>query len=231
MATVPKLRRATRRHAPGLRVEQDLWAGGTEIVVGIDEVGRGSWAGPLTVAAAIVPQDRRIYKIRDSKMLTEAERESMFDRITGWVVDSAVGHASNVECDELGMAAAQRLAASRAIERLKVTPDAYLVDGNWDFIGRPGVRLLVKGDRTSLSIAAASMIAKVTRDRLMRQLAPQYPPFSFESNKGYPCPTHRAALAGWGPSAIHRRSWVCMDSIAWGINRYHRYEQLSLNLD
>lgn len=231
MATVPKLREATRRHAPGLRAEQSLWTAGAETVVGIDEVGRGSWAGPLTVAAAVVPRDRRIYKIRDSKMLTESERESMFDRISDWVLDSAVGHASNVECDELGMAAAQRLAASRAIARLSVSPDAYLVDGNWDFIARPGVRLLVKGDRTSLSIAAASMVAKVTRDRLMRQLAPQYPAFNFESNKGYPCPTHRAALAGWGPSAIHRRSWVFMDSIAWGLNRYHRYEQLSLNLD
>lgn len=231
MTTVPKLRRAARRHAPGLRVEQQLWDAGADVVVGIDEVGRGSWAGPLTVAAAVVPRDRRIYKVRDSKLLTEEEREAMFDRISGWVADSAVGHASNVECDELGMADAQRLAAARAIDKLAVTADAYLVDGNWDFIGRPGVRLLVKGDRSSLSIAAASMIAKVTRDRLMRQLAPQYEAFNFESNKGYPCPTHRAALSGWGPSAIHRRSWVFMDSIPWGLNRYHRYEQLSLDLD
>ncbi|MDH3247994.1 MAG: ribonuclease HII, partial [Acidimicrobiia bacterium] len=121
--------------------------------------------------------------------------------------------------------------ADRAIRRLDVTPDAILVDGNWDFVGRPGVRLMVRGDRTSLSIATASIVAKVTRDRIMRQLAPQYPGYNFESNKGYPCPTHRAAIAGWGPSSIHRRSWVFMDSMPWGIPRHQRVEQLTLDLD
>lgn len=198
-------------------------------MVGVDEVGRGSWAGPLTVAAAIIPRDRRVYKIRDSKLLTEPEREALFERVVDWVDVAAVGHASNAECDELGMADAQRLAADRAIERLGVSPDAILVDGNWDFVGRPGVRLLVKGDRSSLSIATASIVAKVTRDRIMRRLAPQYPGYNFESNKGYPCPIHRAAIAGWGPSAIHRRSWVFMDAIPWGIPRYTRLEQLTLD--
>jgi ribonuclease HII len=231
MTTVPKLRSANRRHAPGLRVERDLWAGGAEVVVGVDEVGRGSWAGPLTVAAAVVPRDRRVYKIRDSKLLTEPEREALFARVVGWVDQYAVGHASNAECDALGMAEAQRLAASRALRRLDVTPDAILVDGNWDFVGRPGVKLLVKGDRSSLSIATASIVAKVTRDRIMRELAPHYPGYNFASNKGYPCPTHRAAIAGWGPSAVHRRSWVFMDSIAWGIPRHQRVEQLTLDFD
>jgi ribonuclease HII len=230
MSTVPKLRNANRRHAPGLVVERDLWERGAQVVVGVDEVGRGSWAGPLTVAAAIVPQHRRVYKIRDSKLLTEPEREALFGRVVDWVEDWAVGHASNAECDELGMADAQRLAADRAIRRLAVTPDAILVDGNWDFVGRRGVRLLVKGDRSSLSIATASIVAKVTRDRIMRRLAPQYPGYNFESNKGYPCPTHRAAIAGWGPSAIHRRSWVFMDSIPWGIPRHERFDQLTLDL-
>lgn len=230
MSTVPKLRSSNRRHSPGLGVERELWQRGARVVVGVDEVGRGSWAGPLTVGAAVVPQDRRVYKIRDSKMLTEFEREALFDRVVDWVEDWAVGHASNIECDELGMAAAQRLAADRAVRRLAVTPDAILVDGNWDFVGRPGVRLLVKGDRSSLSIATASIVAKVTRDRIMRRLAPQYPGYNFESNKGYPCPTHRAAIAGWGPSAIHRRSWVFMDSMPWGIPRHQRIEQLTLDL-
>ena len=230
MSTVPKLRNANRRHAPGLGVERDLWQRGAQVVVGVDEVGRGSWAGPLTVAAAVVPQHRRVYKIRDSKLLTEPEREALFGRVVDWVDGWAVGHASNAECDELGMADAQRLAADRAIRRLAVTPDAILVDGNWDFVGRPGVRLLVKGDRSSLSIATASIVAKVTRDRIMRRLAPQYPGYNFESNKGYPCPTHRAAIAGWGPSAIHRRSWVFMDSIPWGIPRHARFDQLTLDL-
>jgi len=231
MSTVPKLRGANRRHAPGLAVERDLWERGAGVVVGVDEVGRGSWAGPLTVAAAVVPRDRRVYKIRDSKMLTEFEREALFGRVIDWVDRWAIGHASNAECDELGMAEAQRLAADRAIRRLDVTPDAILVDGNWDFVGRPGVRLMVRGDRTSLSIATASIVAKVTRDRIMRQLAPQYPGYNFESNKGYPCPTHRAAIAGWGPSSIHRRSWVFMDSMPWGIPRHQRVEQLTLDLD
>lgn len=230
MSTVPKLRSANRRRAPGLGVERDLWQRGARVVVGIDEVGRGSWAGPLTVAAAVVPQDRRVYKIRDSKMLTEPEREALFDRVIDWVDRCAVGHASNAECDELGMAGAQRLAADRAIRRLDVTPDAILVDGNWDFVGRPGVRLLVKGDQTSLSIATASIVAKVSRDRIMRRLAPEYPGYNFESNKGYPCPIHRAAIAGWGPSSIHRRSWVFMDSIPWGIPRHQRLDQLTLDL-
>ncbi|MGD2061762.1 MAG: ribonuclease HII [Acidimicrobiia bacterium] len=229
MPTVPKVRTANRRHAPGLGVERELWGSGHEVVVGIDEVGRGSWAGPLTVAAAVVPQDRRVYKIRDSKMLTESEREAIFDRVVDWVDRWGIGHASNAECDELGMAAAQRLAADRALQRLDVVPDAILVDGNWDFVGRPGVRLLVKGDRTSLSIATASIVAKVTRDRIMRRLAPHYPGYNFESNKGYPCPTHRAAIAAWGPSAIHRRSWVFMESMPWGIPRHRRVEQLTLD--
>ena len=230
MSTVPKLRGANRRHAPGLAAERDLWERGAGVVVGVDEVGRGSWAGPLTVAAAVVPRDRRVYKIRDSKMLTEFEREALFGRVIDWVDRWAIGHASNAECDELGMAEAQRLAADRAIRRLDVTPDAILVDGNWDFVRRPGVRLMVRGDRTSLSIATASIVAKVTRDRIMRQLAPQYPGYNFESNKGYPCPTHRAAIAGWGPSSIHRRSWVFMDSMPWGIPRHRRVEQLTLDL-
>lgn len=229
MAAVPRLRTATRRHPPGLRVERELWQSGVDVVVGIDEVGRGSWAGPLTVAATVVPKDRRVYKIRDSKMLTESEREALFDRVMEWVDGVGVGHASSLECDELGMADAQRLAAARALSRFGVDPDAILVDGNWDFVRRPGVRLLVAGDRSSLSIATASIVAKVTRDRIMRRLAPNYPGFNFESNKGYPCPVHRAAIAGWGPTAIHRRSWVFMDSLAWGIPRYQRLEQLTLD--
>ena len=135
MTTVPRLREATRRHPPGLAVERDLWGRGRDHVVGLDEVGRGAWAGPITIGAAIVPKDRRIYKVRDSKLLTEFEREAIFPRIAGWVQHWSVGHASESECDELGMADAQRLAARRAIERLPVTPDAFLVDGNWDCRG------------------------------------------------------------------------------------------------
>lgn len=214
--TAPQLRPALRRRSPSLAVERDLWSAGHEVVVGVDEVGRGSWAGPLSVGAAVLPRDRRVYKVRDSKLLTEAEREGLFDRIAEWCVTWAVGHASQEECDALGMSAAQKLAAARAIEGLGVEPDQVLIDGNWDFVGGGRrTRKLVKGDATCLSIAAASILAKVTRDRIMRAEAAHFPGYDFEFNKGYPCPRHRAALQWLGPSAIHRRSWVFMDHLSW----------------
>lgn len=226
--TVPKLRRAIQRKSPGLNFERSLWEQGSDVVVGVDEVGRGAWAGPLTVGAVVVPADRRVYKIRDSKMLTEPEREAIFERVSEWARAWGVGHASPQECDELGMSDAQRLAARRAIEGLGLTPDAVLVDGNWDFVG--GAQRIVGGDRTSLSIAAASILAKVSRDRLMRSLAPEFPFYNFEGNKGYPCPAHKAGLQAWGPSAVHRKSWVFMDHLVWnGLERYRRPgEQLTL---
>ncbi|HET9258971.1 MAG TPA: ribonuclease HII [Acidimicrobiia bacterium] len=228
VGSVPRLRPSLKRQSPGLSVERALWGADTRVVVGVDEVGRGAWAGPISVGAAVVPRDRRVYKIRDSKMLTEEERESMFERIAGWCDAWAVGHATHIECDELGMSAAQRLAARRALESLGVGFDHVLVDGNWDFVG--GATRIVRGDRTSLSIAAASILAKVTRDRMMRDIADQYPGYNFEANKGYPCPTHKANLQAMGPSAIHRRSWVFMDHLVWnGLQRYERPEpQLEL---
>ena len=228
IGTAPKLRPSLKRQSPGLKVEQELWTSDSTIVVGVDEVGRGAWAGPITVGAAVVPRDKRVYKVRDSKMLTEEEREALFDRIADWCDAWSVGHADFDECDELGMSDAQRLAARRAISGLGVEADHVIVDGNWDFVG--GARRIVRGDRTSLSIAAASILAKVTRDRMMRELADQYPGYNFEGNKGYPCPTHKAALQAWGPSSIHRRSWVFMDHLMWnGLERYQRPDpQLAL---
>lgn len=219
--TAPKLRPSLKRKSPGLLVERGLRQSGLEVIVGMDEVGRGSWAGPLTVGAAIVPLDRRVYKIRDSKLLTEEEREALYERIGAWCEAWSVGHASPEECDRLGMSDAQRLAAQRALEGLGVVPDHVLLDGKWDFVG--GATRIVRGDRTSLSIAAASILAKVTRDRLMRDWANHHPGYNFEANKGYPCPVHKAALQAWGPTAIHRRSWVFMDHLIWnGLERYHR---------
>ena len=214
-ATVPKLRKALKAKSPGLRVEHELWESGHRVVVGVDEVGRGSWAGPLTIGAVVVPKDRRIYKLRDSKQLTEAEREALFDRIIDWCEASSVGHVSAHECDRLGMSAAQKLAARRAIDGLDLTPDAVILDGKWDFVGHPVTRRLIRGDATCLSVAAASILAKVTRDRIMRAQADQFPGFNFEHNKGYPCPVHKTALQGYGPTSIHRRSWVFMDSLVW----------------
>lgn len=221
--TAPPLRKALKRRAPGLSVERGLWADGHEIVVGVDEVGRGAWAGPLTIGAVVVPKDRRVNKIRDSKVLTEPEREALFDRVADWCSHWAMGHASAQECDELGMSDAQRLAARRAIEGLGVRPDRVLIDGKWDFVGGGITQMIVKGDATCLSISAASILAKVTRDRLMRAEDEQFPAYDFAWNKGYPCPRHQQALRGVGPSAIHRRSWSWMDDIPWtGARRYVR---------
>ncbi len=222
-ATVPRLRRALRAKAPGLGVERALWDAGHDVVVGVDEVGRGAWAGPISVGAAVLPRDRRVYKVRDSKMLTEPEREALFERIAGWCVAWSVGHASHDECDELGMAEAQRRAGARALAGLGLEPDYVLIDGNWDFVGVGRTRKIIGGDATSLSISAASVLAKVTRDRLMRAEAEHYPGYAFDANKGYPGPRHKAALQAWGPTTIHRRSWAFMDSLPWtGIARFVR---------
>lgn len=209
------MRKALRKRPPGLTEERGFWESGAEVVVGIDEVGRGAWAGPLTLAAAVVPKDRRLNKVRDSKMLTEPEREAMFDRVVEWVEAFGIGHASPAECDRLGMSAAQRLAARRAIDSLGLPVDAVILDGKWDFVGHPNTRKLVKADAKCLSVAAASIIAKVTRDRMMREDAEAFPAFDFDANKGYPCPRHQMALQAYGPTSIHRRSWAFMDNMAW----------------
>jgi ribonuclease HII len=218
--------------APTRKIEQELWAAGYDTIVGIDEVGRGAWAGPLMVGAAILPREKRVLGVRDSKVLAEKERERLFDRIGSWCTTWAVGAASQEECDELGMAAAQRLACQRAINGLSVKPDIAVVDGTWDFVSPcvAKVEKRVKADRHCLSVAAASILAKVVRDREMRAHAEHYPAWSFDTNKGYPCALHKAALQGYGPSAIHRRTWVFMDHyVPWsGTPRVIRPEQPTL---
>ena len=221
-----------RGRAPTRKIEQELWAEGVESIVGIDEVGRGAWAGPLMVGAAVLPPDKRVLGVRDSKLLTEADRERLFDRIAEWCVSWSVGSVSQEECDELGMADAQRLACRRAVEGLAVEPDVAVSDGKWDFVTPTVARveMRVKADRNCLSVAAASVLAKVVRDREMRRYADSFPHWSFDTNKGYPCPTHKAALQGYGPSAIHRRTWIFMDNyVPWpGCPRTYRPEQPTL---
>jgi ribonuclease HII len=213
--TAPKLRKALKKSSPSLAEERLLWEAGDDVVVGVDEVGRGAWAGPLAVGAAVLPQDRRVNKVRDSKLLTEVEREALYDRIGEWCRAWAVGFASVEECNELGMAEAQRLAARRAIDGLGLAPDRVLIDGNWDFVGGGRTKKLVKGDRRVLSIAAASILAKVTRDRVMRAESESFPGYDFDLNKGYPCPRHKTALRAYGPTSIHRTQWVFMDHLPW----------------
>jgi ribonuclease HII len=211
---------------PTLRVERRYWDAGDEIVCGIDEVGRGSWAGPVTVAA-VVPADRHLTGVRDSKMLLPAERERCAVRVRGWARAIGVGHASHHECDELGMTAALRIAGNRALDVLAeqgFVPDRIILDGNHDYF-RLGARVktIIKGDVSVLSIAAASVVAKVTRDAIMAAEAEHFPAYGFESNRGYPAPVHKCALAAYGPSAIHRRSWIFMENLPWsGIHRDER---------
>ena len=251
-----RLRSTLKGKAPGLHLERKLWEDDSAAVAGIDEVGRGSWAGPLTVAAVVANPGKRIYKVRDSKKLTPLERNALHDRILEWALAVSVGHATVGECTALGMAEAQRLAAFRAIDGLGLAVDHALVDGPWNFLagkpyvgnarsisteetarqqpppGKPytgnaldttrpiPVTTVKGGDARSLSIAAASVVAKVTRDRIMIAAGDLYPGYWFATNKGYPCPRHIAALAAWGPSAIHRRGWVFMDELRWsGIPR------------
>lgn len=188
-------------------------------MVGVDEVGRGAWAGPVTVAALVVPMGRRIYRVRDSKLLSREQREKLHDRVLDWAPAVGVGHASHEECDALGMTAALRLAGRRALgelARLGYEPDRILLDGRHDYLGLGDrVETVVDGDRVSLSIAAASIVAKVTRDRLMVAEADHFPAYGFETNVGYPSPVHQAALAAYGPTAIHRRSWIYMEGLPW----------------
>lgn len=194
---------------PGIRHEQPHWDAGA-VVAGVDEVGRGAWAGPVTYAAVVLPSDRRMYKLRDSKVLDAQRRQELHDRLWDFALAIGIGHASNDEIDALGMSDAIRLAARRAVDGLEVRPDVVLLDGNWDFLGGYGTHneRIVHGDAHSASIAAASIVAKVTRDTMMAEHDPDHPVYGFASNKGYPAPDHLAALDAHGPCELHRRSWA-----------------------
>jgi ribonuclease HII len=196
---------------PTSEEEESLFAEGARTVAGIDEVGRGAWAGPVSVGVAVVTRASLAALpdgVADSKMLTPIVRERLFAPLQAAVTAYAIGHASPGECDELGMTKAQRLATARAFEQLSVDVDAVIADGKTDFTGRDRVRMIVGADRLCLAVAAASVLAKVTRDRMMIEFAPSYPSYAFEQNKGYPSPTHREALARFGLSALHRASWA-----------------------
>jgi ribonuclease HII len=217
---------ARRTPAPTTAIERQLRAEGFNCIVGLDEVGKGAWAGPLMIGAAVLRADvldldepaTYMGGARDSKQIVESHRNSVFDVIARTAAAWAVGFASAQECDVLGMNAAQRLAAKRALDQLGVQPDAAIVDGAWDFVAPHVARVIakVKADTSCLSVAAASVLAKVKRDRLMREWAEDFPQWHFETNKGYPCPKHRAALQGYGPSSIHRTSWAFMPNfVPW----------------
>jgi ribonuclease HII len=200
-----------RSPAPGMAFEREAEGSGA-LVAGLDEVGKGAWAGPLTVAV-VVAGTGRLTGVRDSKALSPARRSELVPRIVEWATAWAIGEASAEECDRVGMSEAQRRAARRALDALPVSPDRILVDGKWDFVG--GATTLVGGERHSLSIAAASVLAKEHRDAHMRGLDAEFPWYEFGANKGYPSPAHRAALHMVGPSAVHRVSWGWVADLPW----------------
>jgi ribonuclease HII len=200
----------------GYEIERELDAAGRIRVAGVDEVGRGAWAGPVVVCAVVAgpgfpdPPDG----LTDSKRLTPRRRAELAAELPGWVAGYAIGEASHEEIDAAGMTAALRRAAVSALGQLPERPDAVLLDGSHDYIGRPWpVRCAVKADLRSASVAAASVIAKVYRDRLMAELGQAYAEFAFAENAGYPSPAHQRALADLGPTPYHRLSWSYLDDL------------------
>lgn len=200
---------STTTAVPHLRHEQAYWADGL-VVGGIDEVGRGAGAGPVVHAVVVLDPDRPILKLRDSKTLTPTAREHLAERIHERALAVGIGQASAGEVDTLGLSAALQRSAQRAVETVSgMDVSSLLIDGNWDFCAFfDGPKTLItKGDRVSRSIAAASIVAKVHRDRLMVAAADTYPAYGFASNKGYLSTGHLEAIAAHGPCPMHRMSW------------------------
>lgn len=180
---------------------------GYRLVAGLDEAGRGPLAGPVVAAAVILPRRCQLAGLNDSKQLTETERERLYDEIRRRAVGIGVGQASEREIDAMNILEATRLAMCRAIQVLPVMPDYLLLDAiELSAVSLPQ-RAIIKGDTLSMSIAAASVIAKVTRDRLMGDYHRQYPQYNFQAHKGYGTAEHLRMLAAHGPCAIHRRSF------------------------
>ncbi|MEU7135853.1 ribonuclease HII [Streptomyces sp. NPDC046261] len=200
---------------PTHSVERSLRATtGAKIVAGVDEVGRGAWAGPVTVCAAVTGLRRPPEGLTDSKLMTLKRRTALAELLETWVTAYALGHSSPQEIDELGMTAALRLAATRALEALPVRPEAVILDGKHDYLGDPWkVRTVIKGDQSCVAVAAASVIAKVRRDTMMAELGASHADFGFCDNAGYPSPVHRAALEELGPTPHHRLSWSYLDAL------------------
>lgn len=211
-----------RRRLPDatLRLERALFRDGAGLVGGMDEVGRGAWAGPVVVGVAVIDAATRPAPkgTRDSKLLAEARRESLAPQLARWCPMHGIGSASASEIDDLGLTAALALAACRALETLERLPDVLILDGPYDFVSASWacrvralpsfrVRTLVDADRKAGSVAAASVLAKTARDAEMRALGTRLPGYGFEQHKGYGTRAHHDAVASLGLTEHHRRSW------------------------
>jgi ribonuclease HII len=208
-----------KKTAP-LQLERDLLAQGYRCIVGIDEAGRGAWAGPVVAGAVCLPLDRDdltavLDGVYDSKQLTVSVRESLIDRIKATALAWGVGRAEAHEIDDLGIVPATCLAMRRALDQIidqssDIDPDFLLIDMiRWRGFPRKRIpyRAVVRGDSLSLSIASASVLAKVTRDNWMREYDAAYPQYGFAAHKGYGVPRHQAALRDFGVTPLHRLSW------------------------
>ena len=188
--------------------ESELMLAGRGPICGVDEAGRGPLAGPVCAAAVMLPPGIEIPGLNDSKKLTETKRDALYDQICASAITYGIAFASVAEIEELNILGATFLAMRRAVEQLKLTPGIVLVDGNRD----PGLpfetECVVKGDGKCADIAAASILAKVTRDRYMLEQAERFPQYGFEKHKGYGTAAHYAALREYGPSEIHRPSFL-----------------------
>lgn len=188
--------------------EHQAQSQGFEIVCGVDEAGRGPLAGPVCAAAVILPDGLVIEGLDDSKKLTEKKRDALYDIICEEAVSYGIAFASVEEIEEMNILQATFLAMKRAVENLNVKPDLALVDGNQKPPLEIQARTLVKGDAKSPSIAAASILAKVTRDRLMTEIAEEYPQYEFPKHKGYGTKLHYEKIMEHGISPVHRRSFL-----------------------
>ena len=190
------------------QIENSHFDKGIRIICGVDEAGRGPLAGPVCAAAVILPPNAEIPGLNDSKKLTDKRRRELYPIIKEQAIAYGIGLASHEEIDQINILQATYLAMERALAQLSIKPELALIDGNRakDF-GIP-VQTVVKGDSLSASIAAASILAKVTRDDLMTQVAEEYPEYQFDIHKGYGTKAHYEALTAYGPSPIHRMTFL-----------------------
>lgn len=189
-------------------IEEGFYADGIKVICGVDEAGRGPLAGPVCAAAVILPPNLEIPGLTDSKKLTDKKRRELFPVIQEQAIAWGIGLADEKEIDEINILQATFLAMRRALEQLQVKPELALIDGNRETDFGVPVKTVVKGDSLSMNIAAASILAKVTRDDLMVKYAEQYPGYGFEIHKGYGTKAHYAALTQLGASPIHRKTFL-----------------------
>ena len=189
-------------------LENEIYAGGVRLLCGVDEAGRGPLAGPVCAAAVILPQNCVIEGLNDSKKLTEKKREALFDVICAAAVSYGIAFATVEEIEEYNILGATFMAMNRAVAMLDPVPELALIDGNRNTGIQIPSRCIVGGDGKCADIAAASVLAKVTRDRYMLQMAELYPEYGFEKHKGYGTKAHYEAIRAYGPSPIHRPSFL-----------------------